>query len=152
MNNTTNLLVPSLPSTGLSSSTTTVPRFARPLRLALPRVMATVFCGVALMAPFRAPAPPLPAANPGAASVPGITAAPAVVFLAQIDPKDALKAFLEFLSWVLIALGVCLVAYGAILNAQGRHLDGVVALSSGFILVLTVPIVYYFAKIAGIQF
>lgn len=114
--------------------------------------MATLFCGIALMASFHAPASPWPAGDPGAASGPGITVAPAVVFLAQMDPKDALKSFLEFLSWVLITLGVCLVAYGAILIAQGRHLDGVVSIVAGFILVLAVPIVYYFAKISGTSF
>ena len=77
---------------------------------------------------------------------------PAGLLLAQVDLKAPIKAFLEFLSWVLILLGVCLVAYGAILIAQGRHLDGVVAIVAGFILVLAVPIIYYFAKLAGIQF
>jgi hypothetical protein len=94
----------------------------------------------------------LPVASVGEALAAGTPAAIVLLAQAQVDLKEALKSFIEFLSWVLIALGVCLVAYGAILIAQGRQLDGVVAIVAGFILVLAVPIVYYFAKIAGIPF
>lgn len=72
--------------------------------------------------------------------------------LAQVDPKAAIKSFLDFISMVLILLGVCLVAYGGILIAQGRHLEGIIAIVGGFICVLAVPIVYAFSRWAGITF
>ncbi len=147
-----NLLEPSLPCAGRTCDTFSASSLARRLRTASARVIALVSCGLALMAPLAAPAHPLREFRPGTSSALVITPASPVVFLAEVDLKEALKSFLEFLSWVLIVLGVCLVAYGAILIAQGRHLDGVVAIVAGFILVLAVPIIYYFAKLAGTQF
>jgi hypothetical protein len=70
--------------------------------------------------------------------------------LAEVDLKAAAKAFLEFLTIVLILLAVCLVAVGGIFIAQGRYAEGLAAIVGGFICVLAVPIIYYFAKLAGI--
>jgi hypothetical protein len=72
--------------------------------------------------------------------------------LAQVDPKAAAKSFLDFLTIVLILLAVCLVAVGGIYVAQGRYTEGLAAIVGGFIAVLAVPIIYYFAKLAGITF
>lgn len=72
--------------------------------------------------------------------------------LAQADLKGPAKAFLDFLTIVLVLLAVCLVAAGGILISQGRYAEGLAAMVGGFICVLAVPIIYYFAKLAGVTF
>lgn len=145
-------LVTSLPSAGFPSFTSTATRPARGVRAALACLLVAAVCGLVWLAPLPASAQLSPQFSAVASGA--LIAAPAngLVLLAQVDIKDAMKSLLEFLSWVMIAMGVCLVAYGAIRIAQGHQMDGGLAIVGGFILVLAVPIIYYFAKLAGTQF
>lgn len=146
-----NPLVRALPIAGRTFGPSFLAGLALLWRRALARHIAPTLLAFALSPALAMPALPLPVAGSSSDHALWMTAAQPSVVLAQVNPKEAIKSFLEFLSWVLILLGVCLVAYGAIQIAQGRHLDGVVALTAGFILVMAVPLVYYFAKLAGTQ-
>jgi hypothetical protein len=118
----------------------------------LARGFTVVLLAAALLAPQALAAAPAAGAVGSAPSAWSAQPVPAGAWFAAIDLKQAIRSFLEFLGWVLILVGVCLVAYGAILLAQGRHFDGIVAVVSGFILVLSIPMIEYFAGLAGIQF
>jgi hypothetical protein len=148
---TTNLVVRICPMAGHTLHPSLLASLALLWRRVVAQLIAPALFTSILLQALNVRALPLPVAAAAGGPTLAMRAIPGSVLLAQVNPREAIKSFLEFLSYILILLATCLVSYGSILIAQGRHLDGVVAIVAGFILVLAVPLIYLFAKYAGTQ-
>jgi hypothetical protein len=74
-----------------------------------------------------------------------------VLFLAAVSVDDAIKQFIEFLSRIMMVIGIAVVFYGGWKIHRGEVEEGVLALIGGFIVCLAVPIIKVLASYAGIS-
>jgi hypothetical protein len=75
------------------------------------------------------------------------------VILAQADVNSAITSFTTFLGRILLLIGIVIIAWGGWQVARrGEHADGLIAIIGGFIIAMAVPIIRFFASLAGISF
>lgn len=71
---------------------------------------------------------------------------------AQTTFDSALRSFLEFLTKILVLIGVALVFYGGWLIGQGKTAEGVLCIIGGFVIAAAVPIMRMLAEMTGTTF
>jgi hypothetical protein len=77
----------------------------------------------------------------------------ALIILAQADVNSAITSFTTFLGRILMLVGIVIVAWGGWQVARrGEHADGLIAIVGGFIIAMAIPIIKFFASLAGLSF